>query len=159
MTIAPQNRRRSTIALDAEGLRQNLRMILAHLCDLHLLGSEAYGHFSAANSLPTMQLLLDGIVQTVREATDTLAERLRALDTVSYGSSTTTVPALPPGERSTAAMLDRIVHRIVTVVDIIDGVHDRVDASDSSTGELLRAITHAFDQHAGTLKSQRQNRK
>ena len=67
-------------ALEAEGLRQNLRMILGLLFDLRLLGSQAYGHLSTVTSLSATQRQLDNIVQTAREASDTLAERLRALD-------------------------------------------------------------------------------
>jgi starvation-inducible DNA-binding protein len=158
MTNAPQAHHRGRdgeAAIDAEGLRQNLRMILAYLFDLHLLGSQAYGHLSAANSLPALQLHLDSIIQTAREATKTLAERLHALDARSSttATSTTAVPGSPPGERSTAAMLDRIAHRIVTLVDIIGWVHDRVDSADSSTAELLRVITDALEIQACVLNS------
>jgi starvation-inducible DNA-binding protein len=133
-------------ALDAERLRQNLRMILSLLFDLRLLGSQAYGHLSALNGLPAMQLQLDSIVATAREATETLSERLRLLD-----ASATAAPALPPGERSTAAMVDRIVNRIFTVVNIMAWVHDRLDSADSSTADVLRAITDVFQEQALTL--------
>jgi starvation-inducible DNA-binding protein len=158
MTNAPQSHHRGRdgeAALDAEGLRRNLRMIPAYLFDLHLLGSQAHGHVRAANSLPALQFHLDSIIQTAREASNTLGERLHALDarSSSNATSTTAVPGPPPGERSTAAMLDRIAHRIVTLVDIIGWVDDRVDSADSSTAELLRAITDAFEMHAWVLNS------
>jgi starvation-inducible DNA-binding protein len=157
VTTTMENNHRNVagkIALDAEGLRQNLRMILAHLLDLHLLGSQACCHLAAVNSLPAMRLHLDSVVQTVREAIDTLIERLRALEADSHCASATTLPAPPLGERSTSAMLDRITYRIVTLADIIDGAHDRVEAVDSSTADLLRVITYAFEAHVDTLKSQ-----
>jgi DNA-binding ferritin-like protein len=127
-------------------------MILAHLCDLHLLGSGAYGYLSAVGGAPTMQLLLDGIVQTVREASDTIGERLHALDAESNCAAKAS--ACPPqGERSSAAMLDRIALRIATLVAIIDNVHGRVVAVDPVTGDLLRAIMRTFAEHAVTLTS------
>ena len=142
-------------ALDVEGLRQNLRMILGLLFDLRLLGSQAYGHLNALNNLPAMQLHLDSIVQTAREATETLSERLRVLDAASAPCSTdgsaTAVSAPPPGERSTAAMLDRIANRITTVADIIGWVHDRLDTDEASTADLLHAIRDVFQQQAWTL--------
>jgi len=160
MTIEPQRHLRGltgTAVLDAEGLRQNLRMILGLLFDLRLLGSQAYGHLSTANSLPAMQLQLDSIVQTAREATDTIAERLRVLDASSQcfstNASTTIAPAPPPGEPSTEAMLDRIANRILTVVDIIGWVHDRLDTADSSTADVLRAITDVFQEQAWMLSA------
>ncbi|WP_101952715.1 DNA starvation/stationary phase protection protein [Mycobacterium sp. 3519A] len=143
----------SLATFDAEGSRQNLRMILAHLCDLHLLGSTAYGHLGAADVPPTMQSLLDSLVETVREATGTIAERLRILDAVSHGPALT-ASCTPSGQRSTAELFDRIAVRIATVVAIIDNVRGRVGAADPATGDLLRAIIRAFDEHASTFKSQ-----
>ncbi|MFG1931276.1 DNA starvation/stationary phase protection protein [Mycobacterium sp. NPDC048908] len=142
-------------ALDAETLRQNLRMILALLFDLRLVGSQACGHLSALNGLPALQLQLDGIVQTACEATETLSERLRVLDAAakpcSPDAAPTPVLASPPGERSTAAMLDRIANRILTVANIIGSVHDRLDTADASTADVLRAIKDVFQEQALAL--------
>ena len=140
----------------AEGLRQNLRMIIGLLFDLRLLGGQAYGHLSTANSMPRMQLQVDSIVQTAREATDTIAERLRVLDAsqcCSPNASMTIAPAPPPGEPSTEAVLDRIANRILTVVDIIGWVGDRLDTADSSTADVLRAIGDVLQEQAWMLSA------
>jgi DNA-binding ferritin-like protein len=56
-------------------------------------------------------------------------------------------------ERSTEAMLDRIADRILTVVDIIGWVGDRLDTADSSTADVLRAITDVFQEQAWMLSA------
>jgi starvation-inducible DNA-binding protein len=164
VTTPSQSDRRSgekTPALDAESLRQNLLMILAHLFDLRLLGSQAHGHFIGTDGVPNVRVQLDGIVQTVCEASDTVAERVRALDAVSHRRSltalTTTTHVSPPaGERSIGAMLDRVTHRIFTVVDIVRSVHDRVVTTDLLTADLLRVITEVWKGRVGCsiLKAQ-----
>jgi starvation-inducible DNA-binding protein len=163
MTTPPHSDRRSgdkRTAIDTESLRQTLLMILGHLFDLHLLGSQAHGHFIGTDGFPDVRVQLDGIVQVVREATDTIVERLRALDAGSHRrletSPGTTTLVGPPGRGTQyrRAMLDRITHRIVTVVDIIRSVHKRVATTDMPTADLLRVMAEVLERQGRLLKSQ-----
>ncbi|MGC7268609.1 DNA starvation/stationary phase protection protein, partial [Mycobacteroides abscessus subsp. abscessus] len=89
-----------------------------------------------------LHLQLDELVDFAREGSDTIAERMRALDAVPDGRSdtvaaTTTLPEFPAFERSTADVVDLITTRINATVDTIRRVHDAVDAEDPSTADLL----------------------
>src|ERR1700736_2409424 len=86
-------------------LEQNLQRILVDLIELHLQGKQAHWNVVGTN-FRDLHLQLDEIVDSAREASDTIAERMRALDAVPDGRTdtvvaTTTVPAIPAGECST----------------------------------------------------------
>src|ERR1700756_269104 len=88
-----------------DSLTQDLQKILVDLIELHLQGKQAHWNLVGTN-FRDLHLQLDDIVDSAREASDTIAERMRALDAVPDGRSetvvaSTTVPALPPGEYST----------------------------------------------------------
>src|SRR6202011_1178528 len=86
-------------------LPQNLQKVLVDLIELHLQGKQAHWNLVGTN-FRDLHLQLDDIVDTAREASDTIAERMRALDAVPDGRTdtvvaTTTVPGVPAGECST----------------------------------------------------------
>jgi len=142
-------------------LTQDLQKILVDLIELHLQGKQAHWNLVGTN-FRDLHLQLDDIVDSARDASDTIAERMRALEAVPDGRSdtvvaTTTVPAVPAGEYSTTETVDMITTRIYAVVDTIRTVHDAVDAADPSTADLLHAIIDALEKQAWMLKSE--NRK
>jgi starvation-inducible DNA-binding protein len=144
-----------------ESLAQDLQKVLVDLIELHLQGKQAHWNLVGTN-FRDLHRQLDDIVDSAREATDTIAERMRALDAVPDGRTdtvvaTTTVPAIPPGEYSTTDMVDMMTTRIYTVVDTIRAAHDAVDAADPSTADLLHTIIDALEKQAWMLKSE--NRK
>jgi starvation-inducible DNA-binding protein len=139
-------------------LPQNLQKVLVDLIELHLQGKQAHWNVVGTN-FRDLHLLLDSIVDTAREASDTIAERMRALDAVPDGrtdtvAATTTVPAVPAGEQSTTDTVDMITNRIYAVVDTMRTVHDQVDAADPSTSDLLHAMIDELEKEAWLLKSE-----
>lgn len=142
-------------------LSQHLQKVLVDLIELHLQAKQAHWNVIGTN-FRDLHLQLDSIVDIAREASDTIAERMRAIDAVPDGRSdtlvaTTTVPAVPAGEHSTTETVELITNRIYAVVDTIRTVHDGVDAADPSTADLLHAIVHDLEKGAWLLKSE--NRK
>jgi starvation-inducible DNA-binding protein len=142
-------------------LTQDLQKILVDLIELHLQGKQAHWNLVGTN-FRDLHLQLDDIVDSAREAADTIAERMRALDAVPDGRSdtvvaTTTVPSVSPGELSTTETVDMITTAIYAVVGAVRAVHDEVDAADPSTADLLHAIIDALEKQAWMLKSE--NRK
>ena len=142
-------------------LVQNLQEVLVDLVELHLQGKQAHWNLVGAN-FRDLHLQLDEIVDIAREASDTIAERMRALDAVPDGRSdtvaaSTTLPAFPPDEENTTETVDLVTNRIYATVSTIRRVHDAVDAVDPSTSDLLHEIIDSLEKQAWMIKSE--NRK
>ena len=142
-------------------LPQNLQKVLVDLIELHLQGKQAHWNLVGTN-FRDLHLQLDQIVDTAREASDTIAERMRALNAVPDGRSdtvtaSTTLPAISSAELSTTETVDLITTRIYATVDTIRAVHDDVDAADPSSSDLLHEMIDSLEKAAWMLKSE--NRK
>jgi starvation-inducible DNA-binding protein len=141
-----------------ESLAQNLQQVLVDLIELHLQGKQAHWNLVGTN-FRDLHLQLDDIVDGAREAADTIAERIRALDAVPDGrtdtvAATTSVPAAPSGLVGTTDTVDIITDRIYATVATLRAVHDEVDAADPSSADLLHAIITELEKQAWMLKSE-----
>ena len=108
------------------------------LIELHLQGKQAHWNVVGPN-FRDLHLQLDELVDFAREASDTIAERMRALDAVPDGRSdtvaaTTSLPRFPANEQNTTDVVGRITTRIYATVNTIRTVHDAVDSDDPSHG-------------------------
>jgi len=142
-------------------LPQNLQRVLVDLIELHLQGKQAHWNLIGTN-FRDLHLQLDEIVDAAREASDTIAERMRAINAIPDGRSdtvtaTTTLPAFPPSEVNTTDVVDLVTTRIYAAVDTIRTVHDDVDTADPSSADLLHTIIDVLEKSAWMLKSE--NRK
>jgi starvation-inducible DNA-binding protein len=131
------------------------------LIDLHLQGKQAHWNVVGTN-FRDLHLQLDELVDFAREASDTIAERMRALDVVPDGrtdtvAATTSLPQFPAYERGTAEVVDLITARIYAAVDTLRVVHDEVDAEDPSTADVLHQLIDGLEKLAWLIKSE--NRK
>lgn len=139
-------------------LFEDLQAVLVDLIELQLQGKQAHWNLVGTN-FRDLHLQLDSIVDTARDASDTIAERMRALEAVPDGRSDTvaaktTVPALSPGLLGATEAVDMITNRIYAVVSTIRTVHDDVDAADPSTADLLHSIIDDLEKEAWLLKSE-----
>lgn len=142
-------------------LTAHLQQVLVDMIELHLQGKQAHWNVVGTN-FRDLHLQLDELVDFAREASDTVAERMRALDAVADGRSdtvaaTTTLPAFPAYERSTADVVDLVVTRIYAAVQTLRGVHDSVDDEDPSTADVLHQLIDGLEKLAWLVKSE--NRK
>nr|WP_235852746.1 DNA starvation/stationary phase protection protein [Mycobacterium interjectum] len=142
----------------SDRLARDLQTVLVDLIELHLQGKQAHWNLVGTN-FRDLHLQLDNIVDIAREAADTIAERMRALDAVPDGRSdtvaaTTSVPAIAPGLLSTTEIVDAITTRVYATVDTVRAVHDDVDAGDPSTADLLHSIITDLEKQAWMLKSE-----
>jgi starvation-inducible DNA-binding protein len=142
----------------SDRLARNLQTVLVDLIELHLQGKQAHWNLVGPN-FRDLHLQLDDIVDIAREAADTIAERMRALNTIPDGRSdtvavTTSVPAIAPGLLSTTEIVDAITARIYAAVGTVRAVHDEVDAADPSTADLLHSIITDLEKQAWMLKSE-----
>jgi starvation-inducible DNA-binding protein len=142
-------------------LSANLQRVLVDLIELHLQGKQAHWNVVGTN-FRDLHLQLDELVDFAREGSDTIAERMRALDAVPDGRSdtvaaTTTLPQFPAYEHSSADVVDFITARIYATVDTLRTVHDAVDAEDPSTADILHGLIDGLEKLAWLIKSE--NRK
>jgi starvation-inducible DNA-binding protein len=142
-------------------LAANLQRVLVDLVELHLQGKQAHWNVIGSN-FRDLHLQLDELVDAAREASDTIAERMRALDAVPDGRSDTVVamtslPRFPACELNTGDVVDLVTTRTYATVDTVRDVHDAVDAVDPSTSDLLHDIIDALEKLAWMIKSE--NRK
>lgn len=142
-------------------LAANLQRVLVDLIELHLQGKQAHWNVVGTN-FRDLHLQLDELIDYAREGSDTIAERMRALDVVPDGRSatvvdTTALPQFPPYEQSTADVVDLITERIYAAVGTMRAVHDAVDAEDPSTADILHQLIDGLEKQAWLIKSE--NRK
>ena len=138
-----------------------LQRVLVDLIELHLQGKQAHWNLIGTN-FRDLHLQLDEIVDTARDASDTIAERMRALDAVPDGRSdtvaaTTSLPQIPPYEHNTGEVVDLITTRIYATVDTMRDVHDAIDAEDPTTADILHQTIDGLEKLAWLVKSE--NRK
>lgn len=139
-------------------LAGNLQQTLVDLIALHLQGKQAHWNLVGHN-FRDLHLQLDQIVDDAREASDTIAERMRALDAIPDGRAPTVVATaslrpLPAGELSTSEVVDLITNSLLVVVKTVRGVHDEVDQEDPSTSDLLHVIIGQLEKHAWMLSAE-----
>ena len=142
-------------------LSANLQRVLDDLIELHLQGKQAHWNVVGTN-FRDLHLQVDELVDFAREGSDTIAERMRALDVVPDGRSDTvaadtTLPEFPPYELNTGEVVDLITGRVYAAVDTIRTVHDAVDAEDPSTADILHQLIDGLEKLAWLIKSE--NRK
>jgi starvation-inducible DNA-binding protein len=142
-------------------LSANLQRVLVDLIELHLQGKQAHWNVVGTN-FRDLHLQLDELVDFVRESSDIIAERMRALDSVPDGRSDTvaagtTLPQFPAFEHNTTEVVDLITARTYAAVDTIRSVHDQIDEQDPSTADLLHQLIDGLEKQAWLIKSE--NRK
>ncbi|BAY00169.1 putative starvation-induced DNA protecting protein/Ferritin and Dps [Mycobacteroides stephanolepidis] len=139
----------------------SLQQVLVDLIELHLQGKQAHWNVVGSN-FRDLHLQLDELVDFARESSDTVAERMRALDALPDGRSdtvaaSTTLPEFPPYERSTGDVVDLITTRIYATVKTLRAVHDAVDDEDPTTADILHQLIDGLEKLAWLIKSE--NRK
>ncbi|GAB2636759.1 DNA starvation/stationary phase protection protein [Kribbella swartbergensis] len=136
-------------------LTAGLQQFLADLIALHLQGKQAHWNVVGRN-FRDLHLQLDEIVDAARQAADTIAERMRALGATPDGRAPTIVasaslPEFPAGEQDVAAVVDLVTAGLHAAAGTARAIHDRVDAEDPSTSDLLHAIIVELEKQAWML--------
>jgi starvation-inducible DNA-binding protein len=144
--------------LGSAALAEHLQRVLVDLIELHLQGKQAHWNVTGPN-FRDVHLQLDEIVDLARAASDTIAERMRALHATPDGRSdtvaaTTTLPAFPAGEHSTADVARAVTARLYAAAATLRAVHDDVDAEDPSSADLLHAILVDLEKQAWMLSAE-----
>jgi len=158
-TTRRQNAEKGFVA--SKELGQNLQAVLVDLLELQMQGKQAHWNVIGRNFRDTHRVL-DEIIESAREFSDTVAERMRALHAVPDGRSdivaaTTTLPEYPQGEIDTSETVDLITVRLENTVGTMREVHDAVDEEDPTSADILHAIIEKLEQYAWMVSAE--NRK
>ena len=145
----------------SDELAASLQRVLVDLIELHLQAKQAHWNVIGKN-FRDLHLQLDELVDVAREASDTVAERMRALDAVPDGRSdtvaaTTSLPQFSSGEQATAEVVDLITTRVYGAVGTLRAVYDFVNQEDPTTADQLDQIIESLEKLAWMIKSE--NRK
>lgn len=157
--VQPTRRERAENGFIASpDLRRNLQRVLVDLIELHLQGKQAHWNIVGHN-FRDLHLQLDEIVESAREFSDAVAERLRALHASPDGraatvAKTTSLREFPNGEVDTAEAIDLITERLEAVVETMRGVHDQVDEDDPTSADLLHEIIASLEQYAWMVSAE-----
>src|ERR1700710_2762932 len=97
-------------------LTDSLQQVLVDLIELHVQGKQAHWNVVGKN-FRDLHLQLDEIIDSAREFSDTIAERMRALYITPDGRAASvaeqsSLPAYPEGEVDTAETVDLITERL-----------------------------------------------
>ncbi|TFB69040.1 Dps family protein [Cryobacterium sp. Hz9] len=142
----------------SETLRTNLQSVLVDLIALHLQGKQAHWNIVGPN-FRDLHLQLDEIVEGVREFSDQLAERLRALNVQPDGrietvAATTHLPSFPAGEVLTTDAVNLITERLNLTVENMRVVHDAVDEEDPTSADILHLFIEKLEQYAWMVSAE-----
>jgi starvation-inducible DNA-binding protein len=150
---------RTTSRFEAsEELRAHLQRVLVALVDLHVQGKQAHWNVTG-RGFRDLHLQLDEVVDAAREHSDTVAERMRALQVVPDGrtetvATTTDLSPYPAGLVSVGDTVDAVVERIAQTVEVVREVHDAVDAEDPTSADILHEIIAGLEKQAWFLSSE-----
>ncbi|WP_264029510.1 Dps family protein [Cellulosimicrobium sp. SH8] len=150
---------RATARFEAsEALRSHLQRVLVALVDLHVQGKQAHWNVTG-RGFRDLHLQLDDVVDVAREHSDTVAERMRALQVVPDGrtetvATTTDLSPYPAGLVSVGDTVDAIVERLAQTVEVVREVHDGVDAEDPTSADILHEIIADLEKQAWFLSSE-----
>ncbi len=139
-------------------LSENLQKVLVDLLELASQGKQAHWNVIGTNFRDT-HLALDEIIDSAREFSDTIAERMRALHALPDGRSdtvaeSTTLPEFPQGEIATTEVIDLITARLDDTVATCRGVHDEVDEEDPTSADILHEIIEKLEQYAWMMSAE-----
>ncbi|MBC7725683.1 MAG: DNA starvation/stationary phase protection protein [Burkholderiaceae bacterium] len=141
-------------------LDSNLQKVLVDLIELHVQGKQAHWSVVGKN-FRDLHLQLDEIIDSAREFSDEIAERMRALHGMPDGRSetvtaATTLAKYPGDEVDTAEVVDLITARLEAVVATMRGVHDEIDEEDPTSADILHGIIAKLEQYAWMVNAENQ---
>ncbi|MCU1405418.1 MAG: starvation/stationary phase protection protein [Glaciihabitans sp.] len=141
-------------------LEDNLQKVLVDLIELHVQGKQAHWSVVGKN-FRDLHLQLDEIIDSAREFSDDIAERMRALHGMPDGRSstvtkTTSLKEYPEDEVDTADVVNLVTERLESTVATMRDVHDEVDEEDPTSADLLHAMILKLEQYAWMVNAENQ---
>lgn len=139
-------------------LSDNLQRVLTDLIALELVGKQIHWNIVGPN-FRDVHLNLDEVVDIAREGSDEVAERMRAMQAVPNGlpevvAQRNTLPTVPETIIKTDDAEELAVAAINAAVATMRDVHEKVDAEDSASADILNDYIRRLEQQAWFIRSQ-----
>lgn len=139
-------------------LAADLQTVLVELLELQNQAKQAHWTLVGPNFRST-HLELDELVDAARDYADSVAERMRALESVPDGrtgtvAATTSLEAFPAGEVGVERAVAVVADRILGVVNVIRAVHDEVDDQDPTSADILHSILEGLEKQRWMFTAQ-----
>lgn len=133
-------------------LRKSMQLVLVDVINLSLVGKQLHWNIIGQN-FRDLHRNLDEVVGIAREATDVIAERMRALHAVPDGraavvAAQSALDEVPEGEILTHDAIELMVQAIDTTVGTMREVHDGVDEDDPTTADILHEFIAKLEQQS-----------
>ena len=130
-------------------LAGNLQKVLTDVTALSLVGKQLHWNITG-EGFRSLHLYLDAVVDIAREASDEIAERMRAIQVVPNGLP----EVVPETIIKTTDAEELAVAAINATVGTMRDVHEKVDAEDSASADILNDYIRRFEQQAWFIRSQ-----
>lgn len=139
-------------------LRADLQRALIDITVLSLVGKQIHWNVVGPN-FRDLHLNLDEVVDIAREGSDEVAERMRAMQAVPNGlpevvAQRNTLPTVPETIIKTDDAEELAVAAINATVATMRDVHEKVDAEDSASADILNDYIRRLEQQAWFIRSQ-----
>ena len=141
-----------------EALGANLQRVAVDMINLHIVGKQAHWNVVGKN-FRDLHLQLDELVESAREFSDEISERMRSIYITPDGRSATvaentSLPPFPEGEVDTSDTVNLITQRMYAVTSTLRDVHDIVDEADPTSADILHGIIERLEQLAWMVSSE-----
>ena len=121
-------------------LAGNLQKVLTDVTALSLVGKQLHWNITG-EGFRSLHLFLDDVVDIAREASDEVAQR-------------NTLPTVPETIIKTTDAEELAVAAINATVGTMRDVHEKVDAEDSASADILNDYIRRLEQQAWFIRSQ-----
>ena len=142
----------------SKDLSDNLQKVLVDMIALSLVGKQAHWNV-VGSSFRSLHLNLDDVVAIARDASDEVAERMRALHATPDGrpsvvAARTSIAQFPQGEVHSHDAIDLVVAAVESVTGTMREVHDAVDKADPTSADILHGYIQKLEQQAWFISSE-----
>ena len=138
-------------------LSADLQKVLVDVTALSLVGKQLHWNI-VGQGFRSLHLYLDEVVAIAREASDEVAERMRAIQLTPDArpaviAQASTLPAVAEGVISTREGAAQAVAAINAAVATMRDVHEKVDAEDAASGDVILGYIGRLEQQAWFIRS------
>jgi len=143
---------------EREGLGNELQTILVVLTDLALTGKHAHWNV-VGPSFRSLHLMLDEMIETWREAGDSVAERAAALGHSPDGriatvATHTELTALPAGRQSDRELVIALTVLLTEATAVVRERTERLEDLDVVTADLLHGVIASLEEQLWMIRVQ-----